>query len=593
MSFFSELKRRNVFRVGIAYAIVAWLILQVLDVVLPILLLPDWVAKVILLVLITGLPLALVFAWAYELTPEGVKREVEVDRTKSITSQTGRKLDFAIIAVLAFAVIFFALDKFLWANLETPSSGKTDDRRSIAVLPFVNMSGDPEQTYFSDGISEEILNALVRVGGISVASRTSSFTYRGELQSIPEIAAELGVLYVLEGSVRKAGEQVRITAQLIEADTDRHLWSNTYDRHLADIFFIQSEIANAITAALKDALGVEDIAPVPVRQLTENMDAYDLYLKGYGLFLGRTETNHVRDSIEHLEEAVRLDPNFAIGWEALAAAYSVASAWLVEEFSYAEYMRLSGEAVDRALSLDPDLAFAYAIKGSNAGSDMIEGLRLYEIAMQRDPLNATTHHWYGTHFLFLGLLETSMAAQERCLEIDPAYLNCLYYLTIIQHSLGLHENAMNTMNRRMENVSPFFIAIDVPMLLLGGNRMAAIFAAHGIDGFWGAPIIEWIRAMENPEEDHSRGLAKWDAWADENGIELGKFPEVLAAFHAYDRLLNDATEEPWYWLPTYAHYRHSPEFKFVIREYGILEFWREKGFPPQCRPIGTEDFECD
>jgi len=597
MSFIAELRRRNVFRVGIAYAIVAWLILQVIDVVMPIMALPEWVGKAILLLLLIGLPLAIVFAWAYELTPDGIKRERDVDRSRSITHKTGRKLDFVIIAVLSFAVLFFALDKFLWANLETPTVGGGDSRRSIAVLPFVNMSGDKEQSYFSDGISEEILNSLVRVPGISVASRTSSFTHRGELQSIPEIAAELDVLFVLEGSVRKAGNQIRITAQLIDAENDRHMWSNTYDRELADIFVVQSEIANAITTSLKSALGIEDAGAVPIRTLTANMDAYDLYLKGNDAFMHRGVKQDLVDSILYLEQAVALDPDFAIAWEALAAAYSAIPFWGGEDRTVDEYYGLSLQAVDRALTINPDLWFAYAIKGSvNAGIspyDQIESMQYLEVAVQRDPLLATVHNWIGVSLLHFGYIDESIEAQERCLDIDSHYANCLYYLTIAYQILGRHEDATRIFERQFEITEPWENPIVVSTLLLAGNRTAAMMLAHSIDGLRGAPVIEWIRALENIDGDNSLGLARFDGWARENGVDLGQYPEILAAFGAFDRIPLTFIDEPWAWLPFYKDYRASPIFKRSIKHFGTFDYWRAKGFPPQCRPIGSDDFECD
>jgi len=597
MSFIAELRRRNVFRVGIAYAIVAWLILQVIDVVMPIMALPDWVGKAILLLLLIGLPLAIVFAWAYELTPDGIKREREVDRSSSITHKTGRKLDFVIIAVLSFAVLFFALDKFFWANLETPTLGSSDSRRSIAVLPFVNMSGDKEQSYFSDGISEEILNSLVRVPGVSVASRTSSFTYRGELQSIPEIAAELDVLFVLEGSVRKAGNQVRVTAQLIDAADDRHIWSNTYDRELADIFVIQSEIANSITSSLKTALGIEAVTEVPVREMTANMDAYDLYLKGHDRFVRRTTAQDIVDSIRYLEQAVALDPGFAVGWESLGAVYSAAPYWRIEDRSFDKYMELAGQATDRALSIDPGLPLAYGVKGSVTAVtlpyDLVEGMRLMELALQKDPLLTTVYNWIGSTLIAMGYADASIEANERCLEIDPLYSNCLYYLRVAQSALGHHDSATKTHERELEFAEPWNDAVGVAMLLLAGNRTTAIIVAHSIDELRGAPVIEWIRALENIEGDNSLGLAKFDAWANENAVDLSRYPEILAAFRAHDRMPLSRVEEPWYWLSIYKDYRASPAFKRSMKHFGIFDYWRAKGFPPQCRPIGSDDFECD
>jgi TolB-like protein len=262
MSLFGELKRRNVFRVAIAYSVVAWLVAQVAELAMESFGSPDWVMKTLLLLLAIGLPIAIVFAWAFEMTPEGVKREKDVDRTTSITHQTGRKINTIIISVLVIA-LGFSVVTHRWAGgdgtespaVDAPTQTTASSDQSIAVLPFVNMSNDADNEYFSDGISEELLNVLVRVEGLRVASRTSSFAFKGKDTSIPNIAESLGVEHVLEGSVRKAGNTVRVTAQLIDARTDTHLWSETYDRKLEDIFAIQDEISGHIVEALKIALG--------------------------------------------------------------------------------------------------------------------------------------------------------------------------------------------------------------------------------------------------------------------------------------------------------------------------------------------------
>ena len=259
MSFFNELKRRNVFKVGIAYVVVAWLVAQVLQLVFESFGTPDWVMKTVLVLLATGLPFALFFAWAFEMTPEGLKRESEVDRSQSITHETGQKLNYTIIAVLVLALGYFAYDKFVLTSgrdaalVEATTQAiseqvvteeaPSESDKSIAVLPFVNMSSDEEQEYFSDGLSEELLNLLAKIPELRVAARTSSFSLKGKELQISEVGEILKVAHVLEGSVRKAGNQVRITAQLIQAEDGYHLWSETYDRSLDNIFAIQDEIA--------------------------------------------------------------------------------------------------------------------------------------------------------------------------------------------------------------------------------------------------------------------------------------------------------------------------------------------------------------
>ena len=340
MSIFRELKRRNVIKVAIAYAVVAWLLIEVTATVFPILKLPDWSVTLVTAFVLIGFPVALIFAWAFEITPEGIKREKDVDRNQSITHITGRKFDYIIIAALILALGFFAFDKFVLdpsrdAELvqvttdavieqvtESGKSGIAD--KSIAVLPFVNMSSDPEQEYFSDGISEELLNVLVHVDDLRVASRTSSFAFKGENKNLAEIADILKVSYLLEGSVRKAGNRVRITAQLIEAASDQHLWSEIYDRDLTDIFAVQEEIANAIVAALRGSLELEVAREISVLAATTNMSAYDSYLKGRELFIARTD---LEKSVALFEQAVALDPRFARAWEGLAAIYAVVPSW--------------------------------------------------------------------------------------------------------------------------------------------------------------------------------------------------------------------------------------------------------------------------
>lgn len=291
MSLFKELKRRNVFRVGIAYVVVAWLVAQVVDLVLESFGAPSWVMKSLLVILAAGLPLAIVFAWAFEMTPEGIKREREVDRSQSITSTTGRKLDRMIIGIMAVVIAFLVLDRFVLTNeSEEPVSesgsanfavetdtAPAETGPSVAVLPFVNMSGDADNEYFSDGLTETLLHMLAQLPELRVAARTSSFAFKGENRSIEEISKALNVAHILEGSVQKAGNRVRITAQLIRADDGFHVWSQNYDRTLDDIFAIQDEIAQDVAGALDTTL--LDGGARMARIETSSLGAYDTYLR--------------------------------------------------------------------------------------------------------------------------------------------------------------------------------------------------------------------------------------------------------------------------------------------------------------------------
>jgi TolB-like protein/Flp pilus assembly protein TadD len=368
-----ELKRRNVFKVGAAYVVLAWLLAQVTDVFLEPFGAPDWVIKTVLLVLLIGFPLALFFAWAFELTPEGIKKEKDVDRSQSITSQTGRKLDFVIIFVLIMALGYFAYDKFVLepepsaaaasleaeAGSETPEPGSVD--RSIAVLPFVNMSDDKGNEYFSDGISEEILNALAKVKELKVAGRTSSFAFKGQNQDLRQIGDTLGVEHILEGSVRKSGTKIRITAQLIQVDDGFHLWSDSYDRELTDIFAIQDEIANAILVQLKAHLLEE--AP-QISTARTNSEAYDLYLLARQRMYERSGPN-IQNAADLLDRAIALDPEYAPAYAQRGIATLLLSAG---GGSYGDIPREQAESqaklyLDKALQLDSDLAEAWAGMG--------------------------------------------------------------------------------------------------------------------------------------------------------------------------------------------------------------------------------------
>lgn len=441
MSLFEELKRRNVFRVGIAYAVVAWLMLQVADVMIDNIGAPDWLFGSILLVLAIGFPVVLVFAWAFELTPEGIKRESDVDRRHSITPRTGRKLDRAIIIVLALALAWFAWDKFSPGSapqsvgepaLADASQSEKDSKddpendvdsqsqasrdQSIAVLPFVNLSANQDNEYFSDGLSEELLNLLARVDGLKVAARTSSFKFKDSDADIGEIGARLNVGTVLEGSVRRAGDQVRITAQLIKVNDGFNLWSQTYDRELDNIFAVQDEIANAIVDALRLPLLGEDQQTVAAVQ-SASFEAYDLYLLGKHHARAITGEGFEK-AIDYLSRAVELDPAFVPGWSELASAYLLAADFGGRDMN--ESLPLAQAAIDRALALDPRSADALTAQGlllNYAGSGS-ESAAFYERALAADPDQV------GALIRLAQTLanddpERALALAERALALDP------------------------------------------------------------------------------------------------------------------------------------------------------------------------------
>ena len=435
---FQELKRRNVIRVGIAYLVAAWLLLQITDVLVPILTLPESAARFVVLLLVIGLVPALIFAWAYELTPDGLKREAEIDRTESITAKTGRKLDFFIIAVLMLALAYFVFDKFVFvgsrdaALVQSPSEAageRTSEseqaaslNKSIAVLPFVNMSDDAGNEYFSEGISEEILNSLAKVKDLKVAGRTSSFSFKGRNEDLKTIGEALGVSHILEGSVRKAGAHVRITAQLIKADDGFHLWSDTYDRELTDIFAIQDEIAQAIFDQLKLHLTGEQ-GDIRFASSRADVSAYDLYLEAkQKIYLRRKAP--LEQAVQLLERAIAIDPGYAPAYAQLGITMMLLREGLYGTLPTTETEGRAKRLFEQALSLDPGSAEAVAGMGLyfTETGDYEQAIDNLRKALSINPNLVNARNWLANTHAQLNQLDEVKRIREETLVRDPLYL---------------------------------------------------------------------------------------------------------------------------------------------------------------------------
>lgn len=443
MNLFNELKRRNVFRVGFAYAVVGWLVAQVADLALENFGAPAWVMKTVLFFMILGFVLSLFIAWAYELTPEGVKRAEDVDPNQSVTHETGRKLDRLVIVVLLMAVGLLLFERF-WAGQQptTPSqtvqtaeesqlktsqstaTGTIIEKNdlpspevpSVAVLPFVNMSSDPEQEYFSDGISEEILNVLTRIPNLKVAARTSSFQFKGKNLDIADIGNQLQVNHLLEGSVRKAGNTLRITAQLVETDTGFHLWSETFDRSPEDVFAIQDEIAAAIAKELRTLLtGENSTTSTPI-----DLQAYDLYLKGRGLIAHRREAA-LFEGIEVLKSAIEIESKYAPAMATLAKAYAVLP-WFSDSIPAGQARELAREWANKSLEFDPGNVEALAVLAivySEVDLNFTGALELLEKAVNLNPGSVAANNFLGDLFTRTGDLGNALKYESRAAELDP------------------------------------------------------------------------------------------------------------------------------------------------------------------------------
>jgi TolB-like protein/Tfp pilus assembly protein PilF len=371
-NFFGELKRRNVIRMAGLYLVGAWLVVQVAGTVLPMFGTPEWLPRTIVVLLVIGFVPAVIFSWVFELTPEGLKREEGVAPGQSITPHTGRLMDRMIIAVLVLALGYFAFDKFvltprreaaLVASPVPNDSKSVINAKSIAVMPFENRSHDPDNAYFANGIQDEILTRLAKIADLKVISRTSTQQYKSAPENLPEIAKELGVAHILEGSVQKAGDAVRVNVQLIKAADDSHLWADTFDRKLTDIFSVESEVAKAIADQLRVKLTGQEEQVIDAKP-TDNPQAYDAYLRGlaYTLKIGNTQANSL-GAQRYLREAVRLDPKFALAWALLSDVDSrgYVTQALQPTLALREEAR---QAAETALTLQPNLGEALLAKGN-------------------------------------------------------------------------------------------------------------------------------------------------------------------------------------------------------------------------------------
>jgi adenylate cyclase len=611
MKLFAELKRRNVFRVALFYVVSAWLIIEVAETVLPLFDVPDGVLRGLVVLLVIGLVPALGLSWIYELTPEGIKRDAELSAADLQSPHTGRKLNWATLVVAVLAIGFLAVDRMSPAPPAAPtpvlpastalSDGGTDVLdASIAVLPFTDLSPGADQEYFSDGMAEEILNALVRVEGLKVASRTSSFGFKGqESLGIQVIAERLSVRHVLEGSVRRAGNNLRITAQLIDARVDRHLWSNTFDRPLTaeNVFAIQEEIASAIVAALVDSLGIEIEDQVRLAQPTENLTAYEMYLRARALFQARSGLD-VADDL--LRQALEQDPDFVNAWELRAAVQTVIVEYGYTQLSRDEHDRRGVAFAEKALALEPDSGMALAAVANlryRATSQLLQRhdvgaiIRDLERATELDPHNSSALNWLGLALGHVGRLEDALQTFRRCIEVAPGFGPCAENHYDILWALGRPAEAFASMQEALATGAVVSEYGNFPLLAHFEEQTAFMLLANQSKWLPGwhrqRDIYEAFRELDG---DHAELLAELLEFRSTRPVDAASFADLLIVpLGAFDVL----PEYPMLvWGPEYAGYRRSPQFRRFMRNSGALDYWREHGYPPQCQPVGDDDFEC-
>ncbi|NIP17344.1 MAG: tetratricopeptide repeat protein [Xanthomonadales bacterium] len=585
MSFFDELKRRNVFRVGIAYAVGAWLLLQLTEVLSELLKLPEQFGPIVVAVVAIGFPVVLFFAWAYEMTPQGIMREKDIDRSQSITHETGRKLDRAIIGLLAVALAYFIWEaRFADRSAPAESSPGSElaapvseslapvasaqpaiDPHSIAVLPFTNRSRLEEDEFFVEGVHDDLLTNLARIGGLKVISRTSVLRYAGTEKPIPVIAEELGVATVMEGAVQRAGNTVRINVQLIDAATDEHLWAEIFDRELTaeNLFAIQTEISEKIAGALHTTLSPQDQRTITARP-TANMAAYDAYLRGRQL-MARRDSEDLQQALVEFKRAAELDPEFALAWvgiaetsqllfafstmplpEALKASETAAQraleindrlgeAWLsLAEVDYFHERLEAAEAKYRkAIELSPGYVPAYVDFSDfldDSPQRRAEALAILRKAEQLDPLSPTVQLEIADQLILLGRFDAAEGQLRRLIELEPEFAPAYQGMANLMQTTGRFNEQVVWLRKALA-LDPGRISLYVPisfaMLNLGDdaalegirNEMARIDAEH-----WS---VGWVETLGSLYRKNFAAALESGTWVHR---ELGNLPDFNGVF---------------------------------------------------------------
>jgi len=591
-NFFAELKRRKVFKVGAAYLIVAWLAVQAASIGFPAFDAPPWALRIFILVALLGFPISVVMAWVFDISREGVKLDSQASGSKGLFAAA------ALLIVLALVWYFYGQPSFRKGDVTTPAVA---DRNSIAVLPFTNISGKADEDYFSDGMTEELLNVLAKVPQLKVVARTSVFQFKEKAGDVREIGRKLGVTNIVEGSVRRDGPEVRITAQLVRVADGFHIWSETYDRKLERVFALQDEIAQRISDALKVSLGVS--APVTVRAPIDP-EAYDEYLKGRALLRQRRD---LPTAIAHFNKAVARAAEFAAAWSSLSLTYEV-SFWYTPHMTAAyqtEMLTGEKEAAERAASLEPDAAPTEHALGNLARAEFhyADAEQHYLRAMQLDPSYPDVREDYAELLYEVGRMEDSLRAARQLVELDPYFGVGWARMCDAASALDRRDEVKESVQRiRAINSDLFagkFGLLDYALQYGRADEaraaLAEIVAHWPKDAAFAQTLLPWalgesdvdpikLRAAiaDTPEGESSRYfIARQDI--DGYNADIERQGAILQAYY----FANLYSSRP----AGHAMLR-DPRVKARLVRYGFPAYWREKGWPAGCQPLGESDFEC-
>jgi TolB-like protein/Tfp pilus assembly protein PilF len=597
--FFHELRRRNVIRMAGLYVVAAWLIIQVSGTVLPMFDAPAWLPRSIVILLAIGLVPALIFAWVFELTPEGLRRESQVPAEQSIMSETGQRMNHMIISVLVLALGYFGFDKFVLTprreaalmstahdegakEAATTAAAAANDK-SVAVLPLANASGDKDQQYFSDGLSEGLIIALSRLDGLKVIGRNSSFQFRDSKEDSQAIAAKLGVATLLEGSVQRAGDVVRISASLTRAADRSTLWVEQYDRPYKDLFALQDEITKAVAVALRaKLLGGAAATEQTDRPPSGNLAAYETVLQG-NFLMQRQNEGDTRKAVVLYEQATKAEPGYAYAWARLAVAYITVPTYLSLPAADLEpYWTRAREAGMTALKLNPDLAEAHAAHGrilQTVDRDLAGAEAALRHALELAPQNILATRWLGVMLALQGHLADAVATMQRAIALDPLSAPLRYNLGIYLVSLDSYEEAETSIRRAIElqpQAAQFHAYLAVALTFRGHTAEAIETARQEPDEFWrnyGLALACFAHGDRDASDAALAWLIKNDS--DDGAVQIAavyaqrKQPDE--AFHWLEHALvaNDPGVTELYGTPYARTLRDDPRFAALAKKVGL------------------------
>jgi TolB-like protein/Tfp pilus assembly protein PilF len=620
--FLSELKRRNVIRMAGLYLVGAWLIVQVAATLLPVFEAPGWVMKTLVALLVICFIPALVISWVFELTPEGLKRDSEVMNAESIAPQTARRMDRMIIVVLLLALGYFAFDKFVLAPTRdasgTPQANASpdtaaspavaaSDAKSIAVLAFADLSQTKDQEYFSDGVAEEILNALAKINDLKVAGRTSSFYFKGRNETIKAIGSTLGVAHLLEGSVRKQGERLRISAKLLRVSDGVEMWSGTFDGTDADIFALQERIAQQVTSQLQVALNTGQSGRL-VEVGTSDPDAYALYLRATDVF-NRRDLENFDEAISGLQQALNRDPAFARAASRLAMLHAQLAQRDLERVELAQAFAKNAIALDPRLA-EPHVALGMVAEGQRR---YVEAKGFFTRALELAPEDAEARFRLGRLLLLLGYLNDGTEWLDRALLVEPLHPNAIWRRALRSIALGDFAAAERAFERTRElglswaNQAPSTLATERGDFATARKAALGTFSPKSLPGCTDLDAAQWgvIVTGVHGGNDDERAAAKAElerCLAKDPNPVSGTLVWYLLAVGDTERALTVFARAPTtsdvellnqIWRPRWASVRATPQFTAFVRDTGMTAYWDQYGPPDLCSKDANGDYRCD